>query len=265
MAFRVFTLRKNKLSLHLQKQQSNKTQLKIKATVTFVLIFLTLLVKAQDPNERGNLRHYYDQPLHFGFTLGVNKSSFMIDPAPHFERFDSLKRVEVDPKIGFNLGIIAELRLHKYLTLRFIPNLSFVERTMLYKFEGYDDIIRTKTIESTFINFPLNLKLRSKRVHNVSAYVLGGGSYTIDLASKKKIPLTSNPNLNEQIVKLNNYDIYYEAGTGIEFYLEYFKLALEAKISIGTTNVLIGENTIFSNSINRLNSKIFLFSITFEG
>lgn len=237
----------------------------IKKAATFALVFLTLIANAQDPNERGNLRHYYNQVLHFGFTLGVNRSTFLVDNAPHFERFDSLKKVEAGPKMGFNLGIISEVRMQKYLTLRFVPNLSFVERSMLYTFEGFDDVVRKKTIESTFINFPLNIKLRSKRMHNFSNYVIGGAGYCIDLASKKKIPTTSSTNLNDQIVKLNNFDIYYEVGTGFEFYLEYFKFAIEAKLDFGSTNVLIKENTIFSNSINKLNSKIFLISLTFEG
>ena len=85
------------------------------------------------------------------------------------------------------------------------------------------------------------------------------------MASKKKIPLSSNPSLNEQIVKLDNSDLYYEVGTGFEFYLEYFKFSIELKLSVGTKDIMIKENTIFSNSINRLNSKIFLVSLTFEG
>src|SRR5204863_9989855 len=106
-------------------------------------------------------------------------------------------------------------------------------------------------------------KLRSKRVHNFGAYLLAGGSYNLDLASKRKIVNTTNP--KEQIVKLARDDFSYEMGTGAEFYFEYFKFAIEAKLSIGIKNMLIKDNTVFSNSIDRLNSKIFLISITFEG
>ena len=234
-------------------------------SILFLVLF-SLTVKAQDPNEKGNLTHYYNQTLHFGFALGVNRANFSIDPSQHFERFDSLMKVEQGPKMGFNLGIISEVRLHKYLTLRFVPNLSFVERNLQYTFNRVDStIIRTKTIESTFVNFPLDLKLRSKRVKNFGAYLLGGGAFALDLASKEKVPLTTNPNPNEQIVKLKKSDFYYEVGTGAEFYLQYFKLALEVKLSMGTINILKKENTVFSNSINQLNSKILMFSITFEG
>lgn len=232
----------------------------------FVLfIFSSFIVKAQDPNEKGNLVHYYNQPLHFGFALGINRANFMIDPSEHFEVFDSLKKVQSKAKMGFNLGMISEARLHKYLTLRLVPNLAFSERTLLYTFEGVDTVIRTKNIESTFINIPLDFKLRSKRVHNFAAYLIGGASYAIDLASKKNVPPSTNPNLNEQTVKLYKTDVYYEVGTGVDFFLEYFKFGIEAKISVGTGNMIKKENTIFSNSINRLNSKVFMLSFTFEG
>ncbi len=203
--------------------------MKLKYIVTFIIVLFTLIGKAQDPNEKGNLTHYYNQALHFGFTLGINRANFVIDPKEHFERFDSLKSVQSSAKFGFNLGIVSDLRLHKYLTLRFVPNLSFAERSLNYSFEGFDTITRTKTIESTFINFPLDLKLRSKRVKNFAAYLLGGGAYSIDLASKKNVATPTNPNLNEQIVKLYRNDISYELGVGAEFYLQYFKLGFDFK------------------------------------
>ncbi len=212
---------------------------------------------------RGNLPNYYADRLNFGFTIGLNKANFIIEPADHFERFDTLKAVESMPKFGFNLGIVSELRLHKYITLRFVPSISFAERNLQYFFEGRNTIVKTKTIESSFLNFPLDIKLRSKRVENFGAYVLAGGNYSLDLASKSKV--VNSTNLNEQIVKLKKNDFSYEVGAGAEFYLEYFKFAIEGKLSIGTKNLLVKDNTIFSNSVDKLRSKVFLISITFEG
>lgn len=238
-------------------------KIKIKYLFTFVIVLIAFIIKAQDPNEKGNLEHYYNETLHFGFTMGLNKANFIIESVPHFERFDSLKTVQSASKFGFNLGIVTDLRLQKYITLRFVPNLSFAERNLQYSFEGVDTIVRTKTIESTFLNFPLDLKLRSKRVKNFGAYILAGGGYSLDLASKRKVVNSLNP--KEQIVKLKRDDFSYEMGAGSEFYFQYFKFAIEAKLSIGLNNMLIKDNTIFSNSLNKLNSKIFLVSITFEG
>lgn len=220
---------------------------------------------AQDPNEKGNLPNYYYQRLHFGFSLGINRANFMITPAEHFERFDSLKAVTSAPKPGFNLGIVSELMLHKYLTLRFLPSLSFSERSLDFYFEGKKDTIsKIKTIESAFLNFPLDLKLRSKRVKNFSAYILAGAGYNLDLQSKRKVS-NDNISLNDQIVKLKRDDFSYEGGAGAEFYLQYFKFAIEFKMTMGTINLLVKDNTIFANSIEKLKSKVFTVSITFEG
>ena len=238
-------------------------KLVLKYTFTFTIILIALFAKAQDNHQRGNLPNYYNERLHFGFTLGINKANFVIQPADHFERFDSLKTIESSPKFGFNLGIVSELKLQKYIVLRFVPNLSFAERDIEYYFEGFDTIVRTKQIESTFLNFPLDLKLRSKRVGNFGAYILAGGSYSLDLASKRKVD--NSTNITDQIVKLKRDDFSYEVGAGTEFYLQYFKFAIEAKLTLGTVNLLIKDNTIYSNSIDKLNSKVFLVSITFEG
>jgi len=229
-----------------------------------LLLLTSVATQAQDNGGgyRGNLPNYYDEVLHFGFTLGVNRSNFVIHSSEHFERLDTLKWVHSSPKPGFNLGIVSELRLHKYITLRFVPNLSFAERNLEFYFEGHDTIVRKKTVESTFLNFPLDLKLRSKRVGNFGAYILGGGGYSLDLASKRKVQNTSG---TDAIVKLRRDDFSYEFGAGAEFYLQYFKFAIEGKVSMGTRNLLIKDTNVYSDAIDKLNSRIFLISITFEG
>lgn len=238
-------------------------KLKFNYIIISAFVLIAFFAKAQDPNEKGNLEHYYNETLHFGFTMGLNRANFMIQPVANFERYDSLKTVISASKFGFNLGIVTDLRLHKYITLRFIPSLSFAERNLQYYFEGFDTITRTKTIESTFLNFPVDLKLRSKRVKNFGAYILAGGGYSLDLASKRKVVNSLNP--KEQIVKLQRDDFSYEMGAGTEFYFQYFKFAIEAKLSMGIKNILVNDNTIFCNSIEKLNSKMLLISITFEG
>ncbi|MEO6902821.1 MAG: porin family protein [Bacteroidia bacterium] len=226
---------------------------------------MALILKAQDPNERGNLRNYYNQPLHFGFALSFSKTNFVIRTEKNFEQFDSLKSIISYAKPGFNIGFLAELRLQKYLTLRFLPNIAFAGRSVEYYFQGVNDTItRVKNIESAFLNFPVDIKLRSKRVNNVGAYLLAGGGYALDLQSKRKVDNTGVI-LSEQLLKIRRDDFFYEAGAGAEFYLEYFKFAIEGKVSMGINNLIIKDNTIFSNPIDKLRSKVFLISITFEG
>ena len=211
-----------------------------------------------------NLPKYNHESLHFGFTIGLNYTDFVIHPVRDFHLQDSLKTVQSLRQPGFNLGIVSEVKLHEYLAVRFVPALSFGGRTLQYFFETpTDTFVAERVVESTFLDFPVNLKLRSARVNNFGAYLVGGAKYTYDLASQRNVRTSTN--FTEQIVKLDRHDFGYEGGVGVDFFLQYFKLAIEAKMSLGTRNVLIKDNTIFSNSIDKLNSKVFLISITFEG
>ena len=209
-----------------------------------------------------NLPKYEFERLHFGFALGINSANFVTSPKV---LHDSVLGVQSGPQYGFNLGIISEYAMHRYLTIRFLPNLSFAERHLDYTVSTtMGRGIFSKIIESTFLDFPLDLKLRSARMNNFAAYVLAGGKYSIDLASQKNV---NNFNLSpyQQVVKLNRNDIGYEMGAGVEFYLPYFKFAVEGKLSLGFKNLLINDNTMFSNALQSLYSKMFLLSFTFEG
>jgi hypothetical protein len=238
----------------------------LKYQLSILFILFNWYVNAQELNTNGNLPHYYEEKLNFGFLIGFNQAGFNFDPSTHFEQFDSLKTISVVPQPGFNLGIVSDYAFHRYVTLRFTPNIAFCGRTVNYLIQGArDSILYVKNIESTFLNFPVDLRLRSKRVKNFGAYVLAGGVYSLDLATKKNLSKEVSPVLSQQLVRLKRDDFYYEVGAGAEFYLMYFKFAIEAKMSFGTRNLLIKDNTIFSNSINSLNSRMFLISFTFEG
>jgi hypothetical protein len=123
-----------------------------------------------------------------------------------------------------------------------------------------------KSVESTFLIFPLELKLQSKRLDNFGAFVILGGGYTLDLVSKKK-PSTGTGGANEleDAVQLKRDDFFYSGGAGVDFYLMYFKLGLEVKLLQGTKNLIQPINNIFTKSIDKVNSKMVIFSVTFEG
>ena len=107
--------------------------------------------------------------------------------------------------------------------------------------------------------FPLLAKLQSKRLGNFSAYVIGGGSYTFDLQSDKKVDPAS------QLVRLKRNDFYAEGGGGVDFYLKYFKFGMEVKVMSGVRDILYHDGSKFAAPIKRLNSHIVFYTITFEG
>ena len=66
-------------------------------------------------------------------------------------------------------------------------------------------------------------------------------------------------------MKLKKSDFCYEAGFGIDIFFPYFKFSIEAKASWGLRDLLVKDKDIFSNSIDKLSSKLFLISFNFEG
>lgn len=103
------------------------------------------------------------------------------------------------------------------------------------------------------------------RLGNFSAYIISGGGYALDLAARKKAGGNSGANQLDDNVKLKRDDFYYSAGVGTDFYMQYFKLGLELKLQIGTKNLLKPENSVFTNSLDKIRSRMVVFSITFEG
>ena len=207
-----------------------------------------------------NLPKYDKQRIHFGFLLGINSTDFTIKRVPAFNMLDSLYVVESDAQAGFNLGIIANLRLGEHFDLRFVPDLAFSQRNLYYTFNNQGNKVTVvKQIESTFLEFPLDLKFKSVRVNNYRVYVLAGIKYNIDMVSQAKVE-----NKDKDFVKLSRNDYGYEIGAGFDFYLERFKFSPEIKMFTGVKNLLVEDPKIYSTSLQALRSKIFMVSFTFE-
>lgn len=201
--------------------------------------------------------------LHFGFALGGNTSDFRYQIKPDSAYADSLAGISIRKQPGFNLGIIGSWDIDETFHVRFIPSISFQERYFRYDYYNDKNEIRSREnrLESTYLDFPLLLKLRSKRLNNFAAYGIGGFQYSLDLASQEDVDQT----LGEPIVKIQKHDFQYQVGGGFDFWLPYFKFGIELKISNGIRNVVIQDNSFFMDPLASLKSKVWWFSITFEG
>lgn len=244
-----------------------------------------------------NLPLYHERPYHYGFILGYNQMLFSIDYIDNFQNnihspselpsneilsgtndlFSSsdFKVYDINTQMthGFTVGIVGNLRLSKYFDLRLIPSLSFGERKITYyivslqenPIEGNINEIHkdiTSTTHSTFVEFPLHIKYRSKRNYNTAAYIIAGANYKIDMASQKKN--YDETNGKPKTLSVNRHDIAAEVGAGFDFYTGYFKLGVEIKMSYGLLNVAKNEKFLYSTSFDSLRNKCFQLSFTFE-
>ena len=223
----------------------------------YILVVLLLSGLGNACRAEGNLPFVDQKLIHFGFLLGMNAMDFTVTP-------NNMARVSnLNP--GFSVGIISDLRLNRYLNLRFTPTLHFGERTLTYAFKsGKGDSINSLNISSIPISLPIYLKYSAERKGNYRPYLIWGGGVSYDLATKAN---ADNP------VLLKPIDFYTEFGVGCDIYFSFFKLAPELKYSMGFNNILTPGsqrlglspyNQQFSNDLLSLTSRMITLTFNFE-
>ncbi|WP_372974078.1 porin family protein, partial [Muriicola sp.] len=151
---------------------------------SFFLLFLILMGNASvlvgQFNEKPilNLENEDKALLNWGYFLGFNQYDFK------FEYKNDLQDILVNKSVGFNVGLIGEVRLHEHFDLRFEPGLYYGSRTLGFPgFSEESDAIRE--VKSTYINFPLLLKASTKRIGNWKPFIVGGVSASMNLGSNE--------------------------------------------------------------------------------
>ena len=226
-----------------------------------LLIFFVGNIAFSQREKPQNLRKYDFVKLHFGMALGFNQTDAVIHNSDNFFLLDSVYSVENRGMPGFNINIVTNYNFNKYFSLRFLPGLNFGQRNMTYvMYDGVKFYEKIMQIESTYLDFPLLFQLKSQRLNNFRAYMIGGFSYKYDLASQKKIPDDEKPKIRFKSDVFN-----YEFGVGTDFFLQYFKFAMELKLVVGLNNIVEYDNSQFTKSIEYMNSKMIIFSFLFEG
>jgi hypothetical protein len=203
---------------------------------------------------------YNDRRIHFGFSLGLNFYSFQIQEIEDLSSVPGYYRVKPVVEPGYNVNIISNLRLSKYMDFRFMPGFASTNRVLEFDVEdprtGERELVE-REIVSSFFEFPVELKYRSKRVDNYGMYVTGGVKYNIDLSSKENSD-------DDRLFKLRQNDFLYEIGFGIDIYFEFFKFSPQIKASFGINDIQVPDGTFLVEGINRLETRSILINFTFE-
>ncbi len=211
-----------------------------------------------------NLLRFDHRKYHFGFIIGLNGSTFKVDRVAQENFSDSLVSIDNPPLPGFNLGIVATYAFTKNIRVRLVPSLSFQDRQFNYTFRTGNGEIEyyEKITKSTFVEIPAYLKLRTNRVGNMAAYVIGGAKFMIDMSHKKEDPSSNDKDI---LIKLTKYQTAAEFGGGFDFFLPYFKFGIELKMAVGLEDALMQDNSRFSKHFNKLYPTAYFITFTFEG
>lgn len=264
--------------------------------ISVIVLFLTALVVPAQAQRRviHYLPKYENEPYHFGFLIAFNEMMYTVKTATDYQntplppdfwkwgQFDHdntrsiyVYNLETQQTPGFTVGIIGSKRLGRYFDLRFIPSLSFSERRL-----DYDLILENmdgnkmpmsfyRSIGTTFVEFPLNIKYRSKRYNNIGAYVFGGINPKLDLASQKDNKLSYINAQGETVEFIDNlvtkrFDLAGELGAGFDIYNQWFKMGIEVKMSYGMLDIVKADALIYTAPIDKLRNKMFQVSLLIE-
>ena len=202
----------------------------------FLLLFLILIslncsaqLFGRDPII--NLENFDKQRVSWGYYLGFNYYDFKFE----YENID--KDILVESTVGFNVGLIGNLRLNEYFDVRFEPGLSFNQRNLTFpNFAVEEEGLRE--VKSTYIHFPLLVKFSSARTGNIKPFLVAGVSTALNLSSN----INSKEDNSNNVFRMAKWTNFYEVGLGIDLYLEYFKFTPSLRGVFSFNDELIRDN-----------------------
>ena len=227
----------------------------------FLLFTLPLCALVAQERKVQNKPYIDYRRLHYGFFVGV-----------HMQDLELVNNGYVTPEgqqwygdvaaysPGFSVGVLADLRLNSYLSLRLIPTMHFGDKTVILREQNSGERVRQQ-LKSTYVSLPIEAKFAAERFNNYRPYVIAGVSPMLDLTVKKQRPILVKP-----------FDLMLEVGFGCDFYLPFFKLNPELKFAFSILDILdkdrsdlLDANYLkYTRSLDKVTAKMMVLSFYFE-
>ena len=232
-------------------------------TLTILFLFLMLLplgVVAQERKVQN--KPYIDyRRLHYGFFVGTHIQDMeFVNNGYVTENGEEWYADIADYNPGLSVGVLADLRLGEYFSLRALPTMHFGQNTILFREQNSGEVSRQQ-VKTTYIALPFHVKYSAERFNNYRPYITAGVSPMVNLTVKKQKQLL-----------LKKFDFMVEVGMGCDFYLPFFKLIPEVKFAFSLLDVLEKEREDlldanymkFTQSVDKVTSKMITLSLYFE-
>ena len=234
----------------------------IKKSILFgVLLLISATFYAQRERVE-NLPTFDDRKIHYGFYLGINQNDFKLN-IKNSNVFDA--NITVEPTYGFNVGLIAELRLHKNLSVRLEPGLVSNSKNIIFNHLNTSNNPRDsiREIGSTYLHFPVVFKFSTDRYKNIRPYLLAGISYDYNFSSNEK---TQDDNSAGQF-RMTTSNYMYEVGMGIDIYLNFFKFSPSIRGVFAINNEIVYDNdpdSKWTSPVNFMGTRGIFLNFAFE-
>ena len=230
----------------------------------FFLVVFVFQAKAQlfTKERLINNENFDKAKLSYGYYLGFNNYDFNIDYNTDVDDIQVIKSV------GFNVGLIGNIRINDYFDIRLEPGLVMSNRTLSFSgsyFEGlvYKEKDLERELRSTYVHIPLLIKISTKRVDNIKPFIVGGISTALNLSSDQ-----DNPDDNSQgVFRLVKNNLYYELGIGVDIFLTWFKFtpSIRGVFSIKDEHIKdLDLNSPWTRNIDQMQTRGFFINFTFQ-
>lgn len=239
-----------------------------RTTAFFIIALCGSLMAAEGVSaqlrDEMNLPDHDLKKFYLGIGFMYNNSHFQVSAHPQFLASDSVLSVNPLNTGGFGVSGMFTYRISEHFEARFaFPEFQYSYKSLEYHVTyppAGEQTVALKRIESLLLGFPTQVKFLSDRIDNFRVYMLGGFNYQYDLASN------ASARKAENLVKLTPTDFSIEVGVGFQFYFPVFILSPELKFSEGIKNIHSRDpNLQYSNVIDKLESRMVVFSLIFEG
>lgn len=233
----------------------------MKRTITYLLLLLLPLCAVAQERKVQNKPYIDFRRLHYGFFVGTHLQDMeFVNNGFVTENGETWYADIPNYNPGFSVGVLADLRLGKYFSLRAIPTMHFGQNSVLFREQNSGETSK-QSIKTTYIALPLHVKYAAERFNNYRPYITAGVSPMFNLTVKK-----------QQQLLLKKFDCMIEVGFGCDFYLPFFKLIPELKFAFSVLDVLrkdrndlLDANYIkFTQSVDKVVSKMIVLSLYFE-
>lgn len=233
----------------------------MKKLFLFILVSLTINGQGQKSNSTFgkdpiiNLENWDKHRVYWGYFLGFNSYDFK------FDYKNAGQDILVKTTIGFNVGLVGDLRLQEYVNLRFEPGLYYTQRDLL--FPDAPITSRLRSVKSTYIHLPLLVKFSSLRTGNVRPYLVGGFSVSGNLSSNE----SSKEDNVEGSFRMKTWTYNYEIGFGVDLYLHYFKFSPSIRGVFSLNDELVPDkdpNSPWTSNISFMKSRAIFINFTFH-
>lgn len=234
-----------------------------------LLLILTLLIASQSLSAQlfsrekiKNKENFDKKLLTWGFFLGLNSYDYQ------FNYENDQPDILIETNVGFSVGLISNLRISNHLDLRFEPGLFITQRNLQYDpsyFSGqeFSDNDLLREVKSTYVHFPLLLKMSTKRLNNFKPFILAGLSTSINLSSNEENP---DDNSAGEFRSTKNV-LFYELGVGIDFYNQWFKFTPSIRGIFAINDELVRDvdpNSPWTGNVTTMKTRGVFLNFTFQ-